>query len=79
MTWSGNLAKGAKAWADYLADNNLFKHDQNTQAGENLYLSSHKPAEPCTTATKAFYDEVKYYDYNKPGFSQKTGHFTQVI
>ena len=35
--------------------------------------------EPCTSATKAFYDEVKYYDYNNPGFSQRTGHFTQVI
>lgn len=35
--------------------------------------------EPCTSATKAFYDEVKYYDYNNPGFSQKTGHFTQIV
>lgn len=37
-----------------------------------------KPEEPCTKATKAFYGEVKYYDYDKPGFSLKTGHFTQV-
>ena len=26
----------------------------------------------------AFYNEVKDYDYDNPGFSLKTGHFTQV-
>lgn len=26
-----------------------------------------------------WYDEVKAYDYNKPGFSLETGHFTQVV
>lgn len=28
---------------------------------------------------KAWYDEIKYYDYSNPGFSSKTGHFTQVL
>jgi len=31
------------------------------------------------TAITAWYDEVKYYNYNKPGFSGSTGHFTQVV
>lgn len=26
-----------------------------------------------------WYDEVQKYDYNKPGFSAETGHFTQVV
>lgn len=26
-----------------------------------------------------WYNEVKDYDYSKPGFSMKTGHFTQVV
>ncbi len=25
------------------------------------------------------YNEVKYYDWKKPGFGSNTGHFTQVV
>lgn len=79
VTWSDELAKGAKSWADYLAENKTFEHAPNLRVGENLFLSG-KPApkELCTVATKLFYGEVKNYDFNKPGFSGKTGHFTQV-
>lgn len=30
-------------------------------------------------AAKLWYDEVKYYDWSAPGFSQTTGHFTQLV
>lgn len=26
-----------------------------------------------------WYSEVEHYNFNKPGFNGKTGHFTQVI
>ena len=30
-------------------------------------------------ATRAWYDEIKYYKFTQPKFSAETGHFTQVI
>lgn len=30
-------------------------------------------------ATQSWYNEIKDYDFNKPGFSGKVGHFTQVV
>lgn len=30
-------------------------------------------------ATDSWYNEVKSYSYNYPGFSMGTGHFTQVV
>ena len=72
MTWDDTLANGAQTWADYLAQNNSFKHASGIQPGENLYLSgSPLPEEPCTEATQLFYGEIKDYDFDKPGFSMK--------
>lgn len=80
VTWNDTLAANAENWANYLATNNLFEHAKNIWEGENLYLSgSPLPTEPCTEATQLFYREIDNYDFSKPGFSLKTGHFTQVV
>lgn len=82
VTWNDTIAADAKVWATYLADNNMFEHATNLgqlDQGENLYLVSVQPTEPCTDATKAFYEEIKDYNFDQPGFSSQTGHFTQVV
>lgn len=82
VVWNEDLAQDAEDWARHLADNNLFDHATNLQQlqqGENLYWSSRETTEPCTDAIKAFYEEIKDYDFDNPGFSDKTGHFTQVV
>lgn len=80
IKWSASLASDAQKWADYLAANNQFKHDPNRQGqGENLYASSGDSQQSCRHATTLFYNEVKDYDFDNPGFTKGTGHFTQVV
>ncbi|CAF1292407.1 unnamed protein product [Rotaria sp. Silwood1] len=78
------ITRKAQAYAQYLTENNLFEHSTNRDnLGENLYTMS--SSEPLTNkslgmdATQSWYDEIKSYDFNNPGFSMETGHFTQVI
>ncbi|CAF2532699.1 unnamed protein product [Rotaria sp. Silwood2] len=78
------ITRKAQAYAEYMAENNLFEHSSNRDnLGENLYTMS--SSEPLTNeslgtdATQSWYDEIKSYDFNNPGFSMETGHFTQVI
>lgn len=33
----------------------------------------------CREAVEEWYNEIKMYNYKKPGFNAKTGHFTQMI
>ena len=54
-------------------------HDRPGQ-GENLaYNYEATPAAACKMATNQWYDEIKDYNYGKPGFAMATGHFTQVF
>ena len=49
-------------------------------AGENLAYNYEKTqSASARQATEMWYNEVKKYDYNRPGFSMATGHFTQVV
>ncbi len=50
--------------------------------GENLYKSwggNNNQDAAVAAAIDSFYSEIKYYDFNNPGFSMQTGHFTQVV
>ncbi|XP_078357919.1 Golgi-associated plant pathogenesis-related protein 1-like isoform X1 [Oculina patagonica] len=80
VTWSDDLTTGAQRWANILVQNNTFEHEKGIQPGENLYLSGKPiPEEPCSEASQLFYGEIKDYNFDKPGFSMKTGHFTQLV
>ncbi|KAG0282721.1 hypothetical protein BGZ96_000187 [Linnemannia gamsii] len=70
LTWNPASAKFGDDWLQ--ACN--FKHSGG-KYGENL--AAGYPNFPA--AVKAWYDEVKDYNYDAPGFSGKTGHFTQVV
>jgi glioma pathogenesis-related protein 2 len=86
LTTSSSANTTSQNWAQYLATNGLFQHSTATQrknAGENLYVfyttGSIDAVTLANNAVKSWYDEVSKYNYNNPGFSTDTGHFTQVV
>jgi uncharacterized protein YkwD len=87
MTLDNGLNNTAQSWAEYLAANAVFEHSSRSQrnnAGENLYVSyTTAPSISADTLGKEavtnWYNEVSDYNYANPGFSGKTGHFTQVV
>ena len=84
VVFDENLAQGAQEWAEKCHRETIFEHAPDEVckgAGENLamYGSSDPNDKKLSTtgmATDMWYDEVKDYDHNNPGFAMSTGHFT---
>lgn len=70
LVWDDELAH----YAENYASRCQFKHS-GSHYGENL--AAGYPS--VSAAVQAWYAEVENYSYNHPGFSYKTGHFTQLI
>jgi Cysteine-rich secretory protein family len=71
LTWNTTLATSASTWATTCQ----WKHSGGP-TGENLALGY--PDIP--SAIDAWGNERIHYDFNSPtGFSEKTGHFTQLV
>ncbi|XP_046638515.1 Golgi-associated plant pathogenesis-related protein 1-like [Daphnia pulicaria] len=68
----------AENWAKTLAARNSFFHSGTQGYGENLYASWGTQVTG-KIPVDSFYAEIKDYNFNAPGFSMKTGHFTQVV
>ncbi|CAH1773107.1 unnamed protein product [Owenia fusiformis] len=91
LKWHKSMATRALNYCRSLARTGRFAHSssasrKNPHAGENLWrMSSTIKAQPNhldsfgIKAAQDWYDEIKYYDYKKPVFGTKTGHFTQLV
>ena len=76
-----------KAWATQMATTNLFAHSGSQLYGENLYgqfgagplnsIASFSTLE--STCVSSWYSEISMYNFNSPGYSDATGHYTQVV
>lgn len=80
----GKLDQLAQAYAEQLAKANKGLKHSSSSYGETLSWSfstagDPEPAALAASTVKGWYDEIKAYRFNKPGFSPKTGHFTQVV
>ena len=78
LTWNKNLSGYAKKYMNKKGSGKHtcpdFAHSGGSY-GENLAIGYSTP----TQATVAWGDERKDYNFNKPGFSAGTGHFTQMV
>lgn len=69
--------------AYYYAERRVLDHScpLRNGAGENLWgRKGFRPETQITeTVMNTWYSERNLYNYNKPGLSQATGHFTQMV
>ncbi|XP_036328945.1 Golgi-associated plant pathogenesis-related protein 1-like [Rhagoletis pomonella] len=73
------LCKYAHEWAQHLASRNTLQHRSNNNYGENIFMSMGRTNISGRDAVRSWYDEVQDYNFHGGGFSQGTGHFTQVV
>jgi len=82
LEYSSKLESGALSWARRLAQTGKFEHSGGSD-GENLhfFFSSEAidAAQLAEQAVSHWYNEIKKYNFKRPGFSGATGHFTQVV
>ncbi|BFF89659.1 Golgi-associated plant pathogenesis-related protein 1-like [Drosophila madeirensis] len=75
LTLDQELSAGCESYAKILAEKGSLEHSKEKGFGENLCYTS----DDATSCVKMWYDEISLYNYNKPGFSMETGHFTALV
>ncbi len=72
VTWSATVAASTQAYA-----NTCPSGHSSSGYGENLTWANYIMS--LQSVVDGWYNEEPLYDYNNPGFSFATGHFTQVV
>ena len=77
LTWSAEIAQTADAWLAGC----VYEHEPQRLYGENLYAlwGSNNTTRALAGAVDAWYAEAADYDWVRPGFSERTGHFTAMV
>uniref|UniRef100_A0A671QZS7 GLI pathogenesis-related 2 n=1 Tax=Sinocyclocheilus anshuiensis TaxID=1608454 RepID=A0A671QZS7_9TELE len=82
LTINKNLCRSSQEWAEYLLSISTLMHSSG-EYGENVYYAWSSASKRLTgqrrEAVESWYSEIKDYNFSRPGFTSKTGHFTQVV
>uniref|UniRef100_T1GJX7 SCP domain-containing protein n=1 Tax=Megaselia scalaris TaxID=36166 RepID=T1GJX7_MEGSC len=54
-------------------------HRPESPYGENIFMGVGMDSVDASKPVQAWYDEIKLYDFQKPVFDPKIGHFTQLV
>jgi len=82
LTYNPTITVFSQQWSSYLLSNKLFQHSGTQLYGENLaYFEGYgtDPVALIKLAIDAWYNEISLYNFNSPGFSEATGHFTCLV
>lgn len=79
LTYSPVISEFSQSWADNMALSEVFQHSIDSVYGENIAMTSETGTFAIIQSIDMFYNEVESYDFSKPGFYPKTGHFTQLV
>ncbi|KAG7884765.1 hypothetical protein KL938_001892 [Ogataea parapolymorpha] len=80
LTWNDDVAKVAQNYADAYTCNGELVHSGNSLDGQSLGENLAYGYNFATAgAVDAWYDEINQYNYSDPGYSEATGHFTQLV
>ena len=82
MEWDETISQFAQEYSLFLVTNSLFQHSKKEGYGENLAYFQGYPNDMMTLIKKSidlWYDEIKLYNFNYPGYSPGTGHFTCLV
>lgn len=87
LKYDSDVAQLAQTHADYLKKTNKFEHSHLVDArgrtvGQNIFVvwgAIKNNSEIISLAVKKWYREKALYNFNTPGYSQQTGHFTQLV
>ena len=81
-----HLIKKAQEYANQLAQTNVFQHGDDEGIGQNLsywWNSEVNELSNCAQFVEKsipkWYEEIDLYNFDQPGFSDATGHFTQIV
>jgi hypothetical protein len=82
LVWDTTIHKFSDDWSYHLLENNVFQHSGSNLYGENLAFFQGYGKDAMVLlklSVDAWYNEISLYDFNKPGFSSATGHFTCLV
>lgn len=82
LAWDNTIASFAQSWSYNMAINNLFQHSGSRLYGENIgYFNGYGTdmMELIKLAIDNWYNEIALYNFDNPGFSDATGHFTCLV
>ncbi|GLC35009.1 hypothetical protein PLESTM_000269000 [Pleodorina starrii] len=74
LTWDEGLAAAAQQWSSQCT----WQHASGN-FGQNLASGSYRKVTDPLYGINLWYIEICNYDFSNPGYSEATGHFTQMV